>query len=1073
MKTNLPVTQTEAVLRDDILIVSKTDLKGQITYVNSDFIEVSGFTEAELMGQPHNIVRHPDMPAEAFGDLWSTLKAGRPWTGLVKNRCKNGDFYWVLANASPIVENGAAVGYISVRRKADPKQVAAVGDVYRQFKARRQGRLRISYGRAIKGSEWLRNLGLYGRLLLAAAVIGPVFGLLIYVLLSTLTRTSEAVWEMYERRVIPIETMGRINKLMVDNRAQALLALQHDPAGPVAKLHDHPLDMHLGNVDKNLAEMDTLWQSYASGIRQAEHKQLANDFAEANRRMTDEGLKPVLQAAKDGRFSDGSVTLLKKLNPAYADASVKADALFKFLQDNAKRNYASAQDRYRQSWMTAVALIVVAVLLVIAAAYLFVRAIRLPLDEVATAFGRIIRGDYSHQIDISSNNEMGRLMQGLQTLQSQMGFEVSETKRRSEEMARVKIALDGATMPMTISNEHNALIYMNAAAEKLWGEMASKIAEKHEGFTVAGMYGRGLVGYFDEEEMKVAFAAELTAPRTLDIGMGGKTLRVTATPVRGGKGEYLGRASQWIDRTLELAIEKEVQGIILAAAQGDFGKRLDLDGKQGFFEGLAIGLNELLDTTARGLKDIAHVLQALAKGDLTQSITADYEGLFGQLKEDTNATIARLQEVIGRIKEATEAIDTAAKEIAAGNQDLSSRTEEQASSLEETASSMEELNATVKQNAENAKQANELAKKSNDAVSRGGEAVKRVVTTMGDIQDSSKKIADIIGVIDSIAFQTNILALNAAVEAARAGEQGRGFAVVATEVRNLAQRSATAAKEIKGLIAESVDKVDGGAKLVNQAGEAMDEVVTSFQQVANLVTEISGASREQSSGIEQVTQAVSQMDEVTQQNAALVEEAAAAAESLEEQARGLVQAVGMFRLAAGGANTSHLPAAALRDATPKQLQGPADQMDFDAAIKAHRDWKYRLLSFVAGTSKETLDAAVISCDDKCALGKWIYASCRPAMGGDKRCQNLVTSHANFHHNAGDIVRRKLAGDAKSATQLLKGDFAKHSDETVRNIEYIRGAWSARASGGASATGSKPPARVPPGLVQGDDEWEEF
>ena len=283
---------------------------------------------------------------------------------------------------------------------------------------------------------------------------------------------------------------------------------------------------------------------------------------------------------------------------------------------------------------------------------------------------------------------------------------------------------------------------------------------------------------------------------------------------------------------------------------------------------------------------------------------------------------------MGRIKEATEAIDTAAKEIAAGNQDLSSRTEEQASSLEETASSMEELNATVKQNAENAKQANELAKKSNDAVSRGGEAVKRVVTTMGDIQDSSKKIADIIGVIDSIAFQTNILALNAAVEAARAGEQGRGFAVVATEVRNLAQRSATAAKEIKELIAESVDKVDGGAKLVNQAGSAMDEVVTSFQQVASLVTEISGASREQSTGIEQVTQAVSQMDEVTQQNAALVEEAAAAAESLEEQAQrpgaggGHVQAVG------GQAVGTNLPGPALRGRDAEaagQRPGAAEQ----------------------------------------------------------------------------------------------------------------------------------------------------
>ncbi len=230
---------------------------------------------------------------------------------------------------------------------------------------------------------------------------------------------------------------------------------------------------------------------------------------------------------------------------------------------------------------------------------------------------------------------------------------------------------------------------------------------------------------------------------------------------------------------------------------------------------------------------------------------------------------------------------------------------------------MEQLNATVKQNAENARQANELAKTSNAGVVKGGQVVKEVVVTMGDIQASSKKISDIIGVIDSIAFQTNILALNAAVEAARAGEQGRGFAVVATEVRNLAQRSATAAKEIKILIAESVDKVESGAKLVQQAGTTMDEVVTSFQQVASLVTEIASASREQSSGIEQTTQAVSQMDEVTQQNAALVEEAAAAAESLEEQARGLVQTVSMFKLAAGGGRT--LPAPSLRDATPKQL----------------------------------------------------------------------------------------------------------------------------------------------------------
>jgi methyl-accepting chemotaxis protein len=287
----------------------------------------------------------------------------------------------------------------------------------------------------------------------------------------------------------------------------------------------------------------------------------------------------------------------------------------------------------------------------------------------------------------------------------------------------------------------------------------------------------------------------------------------------------------------------------------------------------------------------------MADGDLTRSITTDYQGTFGQLKDDANTTVARLQEIVGQIKEATDLINTAAKEIASGNQDLSSRTEEQASSLEETASSMEQLTSTVKQNADNARQANELAGNAQQVAIKGGEVVGQVVDTMSAIHQSSSKIADIIGVIDGIAFQTNILALNAAVEAARAGEQGRGFAVVATEVRNLAQRSAAAAKEIKGLISDSVEKVETGNKLVDQAGRTMEEIVTSIKRVARIMGDISDASREQSSGIEQVSLAVSQMDEVTQQNAALVEEAAAAAESLEEQAHNLAQAVSVFSLA--------------------------------------------------------------------------------------------------------------------------------------------------------------------------------
>ncbi|MDA8129701.1 MAG: methyl-accepting chemotaxis protein [Betaproteobacteria bacterium] len=291
--------------------------------------------------------------------------------------------------------------------------------------------------------------------------------------------------------------------------------------------------------------------------------------------------------------------------------------------------------------------------------------------------------------------------------------------------------------------------------------------------------------------------------------------------------------------------------------------------------------------------------RSVADGDLTQRITVHSTNEVGQLLQALKDMNGNLAKVVAQVRTGTDTVAVASREIAAGNLDLSSRTEEQASSLEETASSMEELTGTVRQNAENARQANQLVVSTAEVAAKGGQVVGQVVDTMASIKDSSRKIADIIGVIDGIAFQTNILALNAAVEAARAGEQGRGFAVVASEVRNLAQRSAGAAKEIKTLIEDSVHKVETGGKLVDEAGKTMDDIVTSVKRVTDIMSEIAAASQEQSSGIEQVNQAVAQMDEVTQQNASLVEEAAAAAESLQEQAAKLAEAVSVFRLDSG------------------------------------------------------------------------------------------------------------------------------------------------------------------------------
>ena len=518
-------------------------------------------------------------------------------------------------------------------------------------------------------------------------------------------------------------------------------------------------------------------------------------------------------------------------------------------------------------------------------------------------------------------------------------------ERLAAENLRIKNALDKCSTNVMIANDKNEIVYMNESVSSMLSGNEAELRKALPQFDSRKLIGANIDAFHKNPSHQRNMLAGLSSTYRTEIKVGPLSFGLIASPILGAGGERVGTVVEWKDRTQEVAVEGEVGSIVRGAVAGDFTQRVEMTGKEGFFKLLGDNMNQLLDTTATGidevaglvstavqgdftgridmkgkqgvfkelaenmnglmetssvsLGDVGRVLAGLASGDLSERISADYAGTFGQLKDDANETVTKLTGIVQQIKESAETINTASGEISQGNTDLSQRTEEQASSLEETASSMEELTSTVKQNAENAKQANQLAAGASDVAVKGGSVVSQVVTTMNEISASSKKIADIISVIDGIAFQTNILALNAAVEAARAGEQGRGFAVVATEVRNLAQRSAAAAKEIKDLITDSVGKVDTGSKLVNEAGKTMDEIVSSVKRVTDIMAEITAASQEQSSGIEQVNQAITQMDEVTQQNAALVEQAAAAAESMQEQAGNLVQAVSIFKLGDG------------------------------------------------------------------------------------------------------------------------------------------------------------------------------
>ena len=465
----------------------------------------------------------------------------------------------------------------------------------------------------------------------------------------------------------------------------------------------------------------------------------------------------------------------------------------------------------------------------------------------------------------------------------------------AEENARIRQALDSSSTSTMIADNDNNIIYANQSLLSLMSEAKRDFASTIPGFAPDKIIGASMHSFHKSSNHQAQMMKQLNSSLETQFKAGERTIKIIANPIKNSQGERLGTVVEWQDRTAEVQVEQEIEHIITSAAHGDFSQSINLEGKTGFFQTVSEGLNRLMGTTNQAVDEILTLFKALNQGDLTPRITREYSGEFAQLKSDANSTLERLTNVLGHIRENASTIAKSANEISAGTQDLSSRTEEQASSLEETASSMEQMTQSVASSEEQAIQASKLAAKACSIAQEGDRSVKNSAEAMQAIAEASARISNIITVIDEIAFQTNLLALNAAVEAARAGEQGRGFAVVANEVRNLAQRSAGAAKEIKDLIVDSVHKVESGTQLVNASGQTLQTIVTEIQQVTGMMEAIVTSATEQKSGINQVNTAVGQMDQMTQQNAALVEQASAASESMAEQAREMDELLNFFK----------------------------------------------------------------------------------------------------------------------------------------------------------------------------------
>ena len=998
MKLNEPVTNKEVPFPKNTILVSKTDRKGIITYANPAFVAISGFAEEELIGRNHNLVRHPDMPAEAFKDLWDTVHAGQTWTGIVKNRAKNGDFYWVRANVTPVPLENGEVEYMSVRTEPTAAEKLGAEKLYAQV---RGGQAELPSSLAAS-SPWTLE-----RIILLAA-IGVALPILVAIVLLIAGAGSLAVGVPLVFAIVSAlaaALMMRTHVIAPVNSAAN--TLRQFVSGEYFDWAAAGEGGTIGNIQQAIRSTQIkLGFEVTDAHRRANETariQTALDCASTNVMMADaENNVVYMNTAVCSMMKDAEMDLQEILPHFRADKILGANIdIFHKDPSHQKRLLANLTQTHT------------------ADLELGKRLLRIIANPVVGADGERL-GTVVEWADLTAERNAEQAERKQREIQEQY----------ATENLRIKLALDSSTTATSVSDADNKVIYLNKAALELFSGIEKDWQKTHPGFSSRALIGQSLADFLPPGQLAKTYTQELKSPIEIEGEIAGRNLHLITGPVYDESGSYQGRVTQWVDRTVELGMEDEVESIVAAARSGDLAGRLVLEGKSGFFKHLSIGINALLDDLAGVFGGLSKSLSAMSQGDLTHPLLGDFKGEFGRIKNDLNNTLLHVSKIVAELREATDSVNVASNEISAGNTNLSARTEQQASSLEQTAASMEELTSTVRNNADNAQQANQVATSARQLAEQGGEVVSRAVMAMDQINTSSNKIAEIIGVIDEIAFQTNLLALNASVEAARAGEQGRGFAVVATEVRNLASRSAGAAKEIKELIGDSVNKVHAGAELVNESGSTLGEIVAGVKKVGDIVAEIAAASAEQAAGIDQVNQAVTNMDEMTQQNAALAEETSAASVSLYEKAQSMQQTIAFFSVSN---DLEQVLAQQPQQSAHGHSHGGDADFDFFAARTAHLAWRQRIRDFLDGAKGLTHDEAVSHRD--CALGKWLYSNGLKQYGHFEDMQVMEKEHEKLHAVIREIIELKNKGQDDRAETKYK-DIESLSGKIVSLLKSV-------------------------------------